>query len=63
MFVRVKYLGLGLAIGCAAGLWAGVNIGKGQAIYDNPFKERTIKERVLDSGADLLERGSDALRR
>ena len=54
-------MSLGLIVGCAAGLWAGVNIGKGQSIYENPFKERTIQERVLDSGGELLEKGSDAL--
>ncbi len=61
MFVRVKYLGAGLVIGCVAGLWAGVNIGKGQSIYENPFKEKTVKQRVLESGSELLERGSEAL--
>jgi hypothetical protein len=48
-----KKLLLGLIIGIALGMWWGVNIGKGQAFYDNPFK--TAKERAKERARDALE--------
>ena len=62
----MKYL-IVLVVGIALGLWAGVNIGKGNAIYDNPFKEKSFVEDVIDSAKEsiddesLLDKGKDML--
>lgn len=41
----MKDLLLGLLIGAIIGLWAGVNLGKGQPLMANPFAEKnTLKE-------------------
>ena len=62
----MKYL-IVLLVGVVLGLWAGVNIGKGNAIYDNPFKEKSFVENVIDSAKEsiddesLLDKGKDML--
>ena len=62
----MKYL-IVLLVGIVLGLWAGVNIGKGNAIYDNPFKEKSFVENVIDSAKEsiddesLLDKGKDML--
>lgn len=62
----MKYL-IVLVVGIVLGLWAGVNIGKGNAIYDNPFKEKSFVEDVIDSAKEsiddesLLDKGKDML--
>ena len=62
----MKYL-IVLLVGVVLGLWAGVNIGKGNAIYDNPFKEKSFVEDVIDSAKEsiddesLLDKGKDML--
>jgi len=62
----MKYL-IVLVVGIVLGLWTGVNIGKGNAIYDNPFKEKSFVEDVIDSAKEsiddesLLDKGKDML--
>jgi hypothetical protein len=59
----IKKLLIGFVAGVVIGLWFGVNLGKGQPIYSNPFQERSLKERVLESGGDMLEKSGQALKR
>jgi len=58
----MKYLVV-LLLGLAIGLWFGVNIGKGNALYDNPFAEKSLLDDVLDSADDqgLLDKGEDLM--
>jgi len=62
----MKYL-IVIVVGVVIGLWAGVNIGKGNAIYENPFKEKSFVEDVIDSAKEsiddesLLDKGKDML--
>ena len=48
-------------IGLLVGLWFGVNIGRGEPLYSNPFEARTVKQKLKRTGEDLLERGGEAL--
>ena len=65
----LKNLITGILIGLLAGLWFGVNLGKGQPIFDNPFKNPIIQskikktgDRVLEESGKALEEGGKALR-
>jgi hypothetical protein len=58
---RVRYLILGLIIGAIIGLWFGVNIGKDKSIFSNPFAERTIQNKLKQTGGEVLEKGGKAL--
>ncbi len=49
----IKALLLGMVIGVAFGLWWGVNIGKGQPFYANPFK--TAQDRVRDRAHEIID--------
>ena len=42
----LKPLFFGLIIGMVLGLWFGVNIGKQQPFYSNPFAERKVGEKL-----------------
>ncbi len=46
MLKRLKFLLLGVVIGGVFGLWFGVNLGKGQPLYANPFREPDVTERI-----------------
>ena len=56
----MKYI---LTLGIGLGLWFGVNIGKGNALYDNPFAEKSLMDDILDSADDegLLDKGERIL--
>jgi len=57
----IKNFVVGLIIGLLLGLWFGVNIGKGQPIYANPFNTPTVKEKLKQTGEDILEKSGEAL--
>lgn len=59
---------LGGIIGVLLGLWFGVNIGRNQPFWSNPFAEADVggairqkSGRVLEKGGQALERGGDSL--
>lgn len=62
MIKNLKTLIAGIIIGLLFGLWFGVNLGKHQPIFSNPFADRSLKKRVLDSGGDLLEKSGRAIK-
>jgi hypothetical protein len=49
----IKTLLLGMVIGIAFGMWWGVNIGKGQPFYANPFK--TAQDRARDKAHEIID--------
>ena len=58
----IKKLLLGMLVGIVIGLWFGVNLGKGQPIYSNPFHDASIKNRMIESGGNMLEKSGQALK-
>lgn len=52
-----------LVIGLLFGLWGGINIGKQQPLYANPFSERSLPDTLRDSGREALRETGDALER
>lgn len=54
----------GLVIGAVIGVLAGMNIGKGQPIWSNPFTGRPIAEEVKDvkdKGAEVIEKSREVV--
>jgi len=49
----IKTLLLGMVIGSAFGMWWGVNIGKGQPFYANPFK--TVQDRAKEKAHEIID--------
>jgi hypothetical protein len=62
MIRYIKSLITGLVVGLAFGLWFGVNIGKDQNLFANPFTDRSIQDKLLDSGGELLEKSGKAIK-
>ena len=61
MFGIQKYI-TGAMIGIVLGLWMGVNIGKDQPIWANPFAERALTKKASDKASDILKNAKKAVR-
>lgn len=61
MISMIRNITIGLTIGVAIGLWFGVNIGRDQPIYSNPFESKSVQEKLKDAGKAALEKSGEAL--
>ena len=59
---KIKKLVYVFCAGIVVGLWFGVNLGKGQPIYGNPFHNVSLKDRLVESSGDALEKSGRALK-
>lgn len=50
-----------LIIGLLFGLWGGINIGKQQPLYANPFSNKSVPASLRDGGKALLRESGEAL--
>ena len=59
----MKLLLIAILLSFSIGLWFGVNIGKGNALYDNPLSDPDIIEEAHDSADDagLIDQGKEYL--
>ena len=57
----LKAILLSLAVGIAAGMWLGVNIGRDVPLYSNPFDTHTINQQLKKATGETLEKGGQAL--
>ncbi len=57
----MKALVAAIILSFAIGLWFGVNIGKGNALYDNPLSDPDVMEDAHESADDagLIDQGED----
>ena len=51
----IKRLTYSLIVGLTIGLWFGVNLGKGNPVYSNPFTEKSFQEKIKKTGGEMLE--------
>lgn len=58
---KLKIFLSGLVIGGLLGLWFGVNIGKGQAIYANPLSDPRVSGKLKDAGENVVRESGEAL--
>lgn len=52
---------IGLIIGVLLGFWTGYNKGRGAAIFSNPFKERSVTEKLKSSVGEGVEKAGKNL--
>jgi hypothetical protein len=57
----LKAILFSLVIGVAAGMWMGVNIGRGVPLYSNPFDTDTLNQKLKRATGETLEKGGQAL--
>ncbi|MEJ2362329.1 MAG: hypothetical protein P8Z75_13045 [Gammaproteobacteria bacterium] len=52
----LKTLLIGLIIGALLGFWTGYNKGRGAGIFSNPFKERSVTQKIKSSVGEGVEK-------
>lgn len=51
---------MGMLLGVIIGLWLGVNIGKGNPIFGNPFSEENLSQKLKNKvGSSIEQLGED----
>ena len=56
----IKMLFMGTLLGLIVGLWLGVNIGKGNPIFGNPFAEENLSKKLKEKvGSSIEQLGED----
>jgi hypothetical protein len=60
----MKLLLIAILLSFSIGLWFGINIGKGNALYDNPLSDPDIIEDAHESADDagLIDQGKEFLK-
>ena len=46
---------MGLLFGVVVGLWLGVNIGKGNPIFGNPFAKENLQQKIKEKVGESIE--------
>jgi len=59
---KLKLIISGIIIGLVLGLWFGVNIGREQPIFSNPFAGRDIPEKVKKSTGEAVEKAGEGIK-
>lgn len=52
----------GMIVGLILGGWLGVNIGKDQPLFSNPFAESTLSDKVKGKAEDIYKDTKRAVR-
>ena len=47
---------MGMLMGVIVGLWLGVNIGKGNPIFGNPFAKEDLSQKLKDKVGSSIEK-------
>lgn len=58
---QLKVVLLSIAIGVAIGMWFGVNIGREQSFYSNPFDTDSLNQKIKKVSGETLEKSGQAL--
>lgn len=58
---QLKVVLLSIAIGVAIGMWFGVNVGREQPFYSNPFDAGSINQKIKKVSGETLEKSGQAL--
>jgi hypothetical protein len=56
-----KVVLLSVAIGVAIGMWFGVNIGREEPFYSDPFDTSSLNQKLKRATGETLEKGGHAL--
>ncbi|NDY43214.1 hypothetical protein G3N55_10220 [Dissulfurirhabdus thermomarina] len=59
---RLKIFLAGLVVGLLFGLWMGVNLGRDEPLFRNPFARQPLEKRLKQTGGAILEKGGEVLR-
>ena len=51
----IKMLFMGVLLGLIVGLWLGVNIGKGNPLFSNPFVKEQLQKKIKEKVGKRIE--------
>ena len=57
----LKTILLSAILGFVVGLWFGVNIGRDEPFYSNPFDAPAIQDKLQETKESAMEKGGEAL--
>ena len=60
---QVKTILVSLAVGIAVGLWFGVNVGREQPFYSNPFDASSLNQKLKKATGETLEKAAMPLKK
>lgn len=52
----------GIVVGLLLGMWFGVNLGKNQPLYSNPFASVPVHMQLLQSTGSAIEKSGRAIK-
>jgi hypothetical protein len=58
---QFKVVLLSLVVGIAIGIWFGVNIGRGEPFYSDPFDTSSLNQKLKRATGETLEKGGHAM--
>ncbi len=58
---QLKIILISVVVGVAIGMWFGVNIGRDEPFYANPFKPRSIGHDIKKMSGEALEKSGEAM--
>lgn len=57
----LKTFVIGIIVGGLLGAWLGYNKGRGMDLFSNPFKERTVSERIKSTVGEGVEKAGKSI--
>lgn len=60
--IKLRKFTIGLVLGLGLGLWFGVNIGKGQPFWSNPFEKKSLSQQASEKANKILKDAKRAVR-
>lgn len=58
---KLKIVLFGIAVGVAIGMWLGVNIGREEPLFSNPFDTSSLNQKIKKVSGETLEKSGQAL--
>lgn len=58
----IKMLFMGTLLGLIIGLWLGVNIGKGNPIFSNPFAKEDLQKKIKQRVGESIEKFGEEIK-
>lgn len=58
----IKMLFMGILIGLILGLWFGVNIGKSNPLFGNPFAEENLSKKLKEKVGTSIEKFGEEIK-
>lgn len=59
---KLKKFFIGVVVGLCVGLWAGVNIGRDQPIWANPFEKKSLSKKASEKANEIIKDAKRAVR-